>query len=321
MNAFTNIRRHSARAIFATFILWLLLLTAPVAAQTTSGNATTGSGLWTSKGCSGCHAATSLTRANAINAGGHITYANTQGMGGQADADGTQYNNIAAYLASLFTDLAPQGVTFATATPIVIPNVTFNTGNGDYVGLRQVTAPARGTTAFTLGSTTMTYTPNSGQCGPDSFTYQAYRTTDGGTSNTRTVSLTITNPNAPVITGSSGTASGTVGTFFSYTPSSSNGAVNSYSITGGTLPAGLNLNTSTGVISGTPTTAGTTTRTLNAFNCSGGSLTGQTSTKSITFTIITVPGAPTIGTASPGPAQINVAFTAPGSDGGSIITS
>ena len=319
MNAFTNIARHSTRAIFATFTVWLLLLTAPVAAQTTSGNATTGSGLWSSKGCSGCHAATSPTKANASNAGGHITYANTQLMGGQADSNGTQYNDIAAYLATLFTDLAPQGVTFATATPIVIPNVTFNTGNGDYVGLRQVAAPARGTTAFTVNSTTMTYTPNSGQCGPDSFTYQAYRTTDGGTSNTRTVSLTITNPAAPVITGSSGTASGTVGTPFSYTPSSSGGAVNSYSITGGTLPAGLNLNPSTGVISGTPITAGTTTLTLNAFNCSGGSLTGQTSTKSITFSVITVPGAPTIGSATPGPAQISVTFTAPVSNGGSAI--
>ncbi len=318
MNAFTNIGRLSTRAIFATFSLCVLLLTAPVAAQTTTGTVSTGTSLWTSKGCSGCHVATGPTKANASNAGGHIAYANTQGMGGQADSTGTQYNDIAAYLASLFTDLAAQSVTFETIKSIGIPNVSLNTGNGDYVGLRQVSAPARGTTSFTLGSTTMSYTPSSGQCGSDSFTYEAYRTT-GGTSNTRTVSLTIGNPGAPNITASPGTASGTVGSLFSYTPTSSGGSVNSYTITGGSLPGGLTLNASTGVISGNPTTAGTTTRTLNAFNCSGGVLTGQTSAVSITFTIITVPGAPTIGTATAGNAQISVTFTTPVSNGNSAI--
>ena len=216
MNAFTNIGRRSTRAIFATFTVWLLLLTAPVAAQTTIGNSTTGSGLWTSKGCVGCHAASTPSKANAINSGVHIAYAISQGMPGTPGTT-QEYADLAAYLATQFTDLPPQTVSFATPKSIVIPNVVLNTTHGHYVGLRQVAAPARGTTAFPLGSTTMTYTPNSGQCGPDSFTYQAYRTTDGGTSNTRTVSLTITNPAAPVITGSAGTASGTVGTFFSYT--------------------------------------------------------------------------------------------------------
>ena len=319
MYTFTNIGRLSTHAIFATFSFCLLLLTVPVAAQTTSGNSSTGLSLFTSKSCSNCHVATGPTKANAMNAGGHIAHANTQGMGGQADSTGTQYNDIAAYFATLFTDLAAQSVTFETAKSILIPNVSLNTSYGDYAGLRQVSAPSRGTTSFTTLSTTMTYTPNSGQCGADSFTYEAYRTINSGTSNTRTVSLTITNPAAPVITGSAGTASGTVGSFFSYTPTSSGGSVNSYTVTGSSLPPGLSLNASTGIISGTPTTAGTTTSTLNAFNCSGGVLTGQTSSKSITFTIITVPGAPTIGTATAGNAQISVTFTAPVSNGNSAI--
>ncbi len=290
-------------------------------AQTTTGNSTTGTSLWTSKGCSGCHASSGSTKANAMNAGGHITHANTQGMGGQSDSGG-QYNDIAAYLATLFTDLAAQSVTHNTAKTITIPNFSLNTSYGDYVGLRAVTSPARGSVSYTLGSLDITYTPTTNQCGTDSFTYEAYRTVNTGTSNTRTVSLTIANPSAANISGSSGTISGTVGSAItSYTPTNSGGTATSYAITSGTLPGGLSLNTSTGVISGTPTASGTSTVTLTPYNCSNGTINGQTGTgKSITITLITTPGAPTIGTATPGNASLSVTFTAPASNGNSSIT-
>ena len=73
---------------------------------------------------------------------------------------------------------------------------------------------------------------------------------------------------APVITSSS-SAAGTVGTAFSYTIAASNSPT-SFGATG--LPAGLSLNASTGVISGTPTTAATSTVTISASNAGG---TGQ----------------------------------------------
>jgi hypothetical protein len=80
---------------------------------------------------------------------------------------------------------------------------------------------------------------------------------------------------APVLS-SAATANGTTGAAFSYTITASN-TPTSYSAT--TLPAGLSVNTSTGLISGTPTAAGTSTVTVNAVNSGG------TGSKVVTITI------------------------------------
>jgi hypothetical protein len=72
-------------------------------------------------------------------------------------------------------------------------------------------------------------------------------------------------PAAPTIN-SALTASGTAGTPFSYTITATNNPT-SFSATG--LPAGLSVNTTTGVISGTPTAAGTSNVTLSATNATG----------------------------------------------------
>jgi len=79
----------------------------------------------------------------------------------------------------------------------------------------------------------------------------------------------------PVIT-SAGSASGEAKKAFSYTITATNSPT-SYNATG--LPAGLNINTSNGVISGTPTTAGTYTITISAKNDGG------TGTKTLTLTV------------------------------------
>ena len=82
---------------------------------------------------------------------------------------------------------------------------------------------------------------------------------------------------APVIT-SARTASGTVGSAFSYQITATN-SPSSYGATG--LPAGLSVNSGTGLISGTPTTAATSTVTLSASNSGG------TGTATLTLTIAT----------------------------------
>ena len=75
-----------------------------------------------------------------------------------------------------------------------------------------------------------------------------------GTQSGKTVAITV-NP-APAIAGT--TPNGTVGTAYSTTLTASGGTGSlTLSLAGGSLPAGLTFNASTGVISGTPTAAGT----------------------------------------------------------------
>src|SRR5205807_10439225 len=72
-------------------------------------------------------------------------------------------------------------------------------------------------------------------------------------------------PPAPVIT-SAASATGTVGTAFSYQITATNSPT-SYSATG--LPAGLSVNPSNGLIPRTPTAAGNSSLTLSAANAGG----------------------------------------------------
>ena len=76
----------------------------------------------------------------------------------------------------------------------------------------------------------------------------------GGQTGTKELSITIANP-APVITTNS-LPSGVVGTAYTQTLTSAGGDGSyTWAVSAGALPAGLALNASTGVISGTPTTA------------------------------------------------------------------
>ncbi|MES2736436.1 MAG: SdrD B-like domain-containing protein [Verrucomicrobiota bacterium] len=99
-----------------------------------------------------------------------------------------------------------------------------------------------------------------------------------GCSGSQTVRLVV----CPVITlAPSSLASGTLGTNYSATVTASSGTPPyAFSVSSGSLPAGLVLNEETGAISGLPTTAGTSSVTLRAVDASGCS-----GTRAYSFTI------------------------------------
>ena len=134
-----------------------------------------------------------------------------------------------------YTITASDTPTSFSATPLPA-GLSVNTSNGILSG----TPTASGTTNVTIGAT------------------------NAGGTGTATLVITV-NPPAPAIT-SSLTASGTVGQAFTYTITASN-TPTSFSAT--PLPAGLSVNTSNGILSGTPTASGTTNVTIGATNPTG----------------------------------------------------
>ena len=103
---------------------------------------------------------------------------------------------------------------------------------------------------------------------------------------------------APTVNG--GTATGTVGSAFSYQISATQNPT-SFNATG--LPAGLTVNTTTGVISGTPTAAGNSTVTISATNSIG------TGSATLTTTINPAAVAPSITSPLTASATVGSAFT------------
>ena len=153
-----------------------------------------------------------------------------------------------------------------------------------------------------------------------SFTVKATNAVGTGAASTASNWVTpATVPGAPII-GTATAAGGQVSVTFTQPAFNGGSAITSYTatsspggITGTLSQAGSGTITVTGLNPATPYTF-----TVTATNAMG---TGAASAASNSVSYATIPGAPTIGTATPGNAQASVSFTAPAFNGGSAITS
>ena len=124
--------------------------------------------------------------------------------------------------------------------------------------------------------------------------------TNGTGTGSATLTITVAAAGvAPIITNSPLTAAGTVGTAFSFSITAS-GSPASY--TASPLPAGLSVVALTGVITGTPTTAGVTSVLLGATNGTG------TGTATLTVTVAAAGVAPNITSPTTAPGTVGTAF-------------
>ncbi|MDR6840703.1 outer membrane autotransporter protein [Pseudoxanthomonas sacheonensis] len=189
-------------------------------------------------------------------------------------------------------------VGYGSAANAITLNITGGTPTSVAVG----TAPAHGT-AIASGLS-ITYQPNAGYAGPDSFTYTA--TNAAGTSAPATVTITVSNPTITV--SASAPFSAQTGAPYTQTFTWNGGAspYSAYSVTG--LPAGLSITGTTAnsvTVSGTPTAGGSFSLNASAVDSSTGN--GPfTQAQAFTLTV----GAPTL-SLTPAAGTLTVAYGSP----------
>lgn len=301
-------RAHSRGSAFPSFAavvgaLGCLLLAFNAPAQTTSGNSGTGLTLWNNN-CVGCHGASSTgipAAKNAANAGGIIAYAIGQGMTGPLPGGSTDYNDIAAYLATLVTNPSPgnQAVAFQSSVAVSANEIYYPTTWGALNSLVSATpAPAKGTISIDSSTKQITYTAGACQTGSDTVRYRG--SGSGGTTDIRSFTVSIAGPTTgPTIT-SSATHNAQTGVATTYTTTYTPNCPSLTTFGASGLPPGLSINT-TGVVSGTPTTVGTYNATISATQ------NGHTTNFGVTFNVTL--GPPVITSAATASGAAGFAFS------------
>ncbi|MEV7005460.1 putative Ig domain-containing protein [Streptosporangium sp. NPDC051022] len=202
----------------------------------------------------------------------------------------------------------------ASVVPNALPSLNFPAPAGGEVGVAYSVALAvtGGTSPYTwsissgtlpaglsLNASTGVLSGTPTASGTSSFTVKV--TDAAGQSATQAVTLTIVpQPSFSF----SAPAAGEVGVAYSV-PLTVTGGTTPYtwSVSAGGLPAGLTLNASTGVLSGTPTASGTSSFTVKVTDALN-----QTATRTVTLTIVPQPS---FSFSAPAAAQVGVAYSVP----------
>ena len=238
---------------------------------------------------------------------------NTVGTGTDSVASSSQTTEAVNRPISANVSVASRSLTASLPISTLVP-ITASGGAGPRTYSISPSLPSGLSLNTSTGAITGTPT------GASASTSYTVSVTDGSSTSTATFSLGV---NAALSSSAGTVPSGVYKdvAVTAFTPVSFSGGTSpvTYSVSP-SLPVGLSLNTSTGVISGTATgTAASTTYTVTATDANGAS-------KASTFAFAvtnqpTAPGAPTIGAAtSTGQTTATVAFTAPASTGGAAIT-
>jgi hypothetical protein len=318
----TKVTGLSARNFFAAGLVFFSgVATAQTALQTTDWNTN----------CNGCHGslATISARINAANSTGIILAARTAVASmATVTTNATILSSVAGYIEAKYltaTTTAPNTNYDTVVGPVDLSTkLQLGTTVAALTTLQTIAAPSCGTVAYSnvVGAPSVTYTPRTGvtpcAVGTYTLTYNARNAGSTLTTSNKTVSFTVVAvvPSAPTIgTATLGNAQATV----AFTASSSTGGSAILDYTATSSPGGFTGTCAASPCTVTGLTNGTAyTFTVRARNALGFSLSSGASNS---VTPRTVPGAPTIGLATPANTQVSVAFTAPASTGGSAITS
>jgi hypothetical protein len=186
----------------------------------------------------------------------------------------TSWTSTSGSTTAVLEDTLPDPVfTDSTINPIAIRGTAYSDGVSASNATSYSIASGSLPSGLSLNTTTgaITGTPTILQ----SRTLVIRATNASGSADTPSLSLTV-NPPVPVFSDATVNPSASVGSPYSDQVVASD--VASYSVFSGALPDGVTLNTSTGVISGTPTTVGVFTFVIRATN-----VTGSTNTPTLTI--------------------------------------
>jgi len=157
---------------------------------------------------------------------------------------------------------------------------------GAATSISVVTLPQHGT--ITLSGTTLSYSPTAGFSGSDFFTYTA--SNSGGSSALATVTINVIPPTLQFTPSSGALSAATAGNLWSQNLTVSGGTA-PYTWHSSSLPQGLSLNATTGVLNGMPAAAGSYVFQVNATDAYG--VTG-----SVIYSLVVNEAAPVAGNVS-----------------------